>query len=238
MFASISFRIANWKLALLALIGFALLMNLGFWQLSRAKEKKILLNSFAERTLQTPFLASDLTTPQDLRYYRTQLIGEFDNQHSYLLDNKIQDGVVGYEVYTPFVAHGLAKPILIDRGFIPMGQSRREIPAVRDINGKVRLLGMLNTSPSYVALGAMNADQTSSWPKRVEYIDLKKLFGNDIYPYILMLHPGDPAAYKMQWSAITTMPPERHIGYAVQWFALATTLLILFVVLNCRRVNA
>jgi surfeit locus 1 family protein len=30
-------------------------------------------------------------------------------------------------------------------------------------------------------------------------------------------------------------PPMRHIGYAVQWFALALTLFVIYVVTNTRR---
>lgn len=231
MATSISFRIVNWKLTLIGILLVAFLCSLGFWQLARAKEKRILIASFTARTLHSPLLASALKSTEDLRYYRAELTGHFDNAHSLLLDNKIVDGKVGYEVYTPFIAQGLSDTVLIDRGFIPMGISRQDIPAIKNISGKVKLLGMLNSSPKYVAFGPMEADAKKSWPLRVEYLDLNKLHPKP-YPFILILDAKDPAAYEIQWQAFETMPPERHIGYAVQWFALALTLLILCVVLN------
>lgn len=43
----------------------------------------------------------------------------------------------------------------------------------------------------------------------------------------LRLEPG-PSAYRADW-AITSMSPSQHLGYAVQWFALAAALLALFI---------
>ncbi|MNN94970.1 hypothetical protein D3C81_2137010 [compost metagenome] len=43
----------------------------------------------------------------------------------------------------------------------------------------------------------------------------------------LRLQPG-PASYLGDWPLVS-MGPEKHLGYAVQWFALAATLLGLFV---------
>lgn len=238
MSASIAFRISNWKLAVLAVIGVCLLCSLGFWQLSRGQQKQILIDSFARRT-QAPVLTTESAkSDQDLRYYRMQLQGKFDNEHSFLLDNKILDGTVGYEIYTPFMASSIDKYILIDRGFVPAGQSRNILPEIKSITGHQEITGMLNLPPTYVAFGSMQSDPKESWPLRVEYIDLSKLpLPGHFYPYILMIDPNNPAAYKISWQAIITMPPERHYGYAVQWFALALTLLILFLVTNYKHAS-
>ncbi|RDI42417.1 SURF1 family protein [Aquicella lusitana] len=230
----IRIKIKNWKLALLAFVFFCLFCSLGTWQLSRANQKKILLKSFHERTLHAPFLAAHLNTAQDLRFYRTQLTGSFDNAHSILLDNKIFHGKVGYEVFTPFKADGIATPILIDRGFVPMGTNRKTLPPLTRIHGHVTLTGLINQPPAYVALGSMMESTTPVWPLRIEYINmdtLSTLLNQPLFPYIVTLAPTDAAAYAIEWQ-IVTMGPEKHQGYAVQWFALALTLLILFVALN------
>jgi surfeit locus 1 family protein len=51
---------------------------------------------------------------------------------------------------------------------------------------------------------------------------------------LVLLDPGEPDGYVRDWSP-PGFPPMRHIGYAVQWFALALTLFILWVVTNLRR---
>lgn len=234
-----SFKIQNWKLSLLAFIFIGVFTSLGMWQLSRASEKKILLKSFAERTELAPLDASSLSQYNDLRFYRATLQGTFDNAHSILLDNKISQGKVGYEVYTPFYVIGLKKPLLVDRGFTPIINSRKEMPVIPAITGIVTITGMLNLPPTYVALGEMIDTPTHHWPLRVEYINLTELstvLNDTMYPYVLNITPKDAAALEVNWQVVT-MSPEKHMGYALQWFAFAVTLLILFVTLNRQKNN-
>lgn len=233
------FKIKNFKLALLALCFITLFTSLGCWQLARAKQKELLLQTFHERTLHAPLSAKNISEINDWRFYRTILSGKFDTQHTFLLDNKIVNGQVGYEIYTPFMAEGLKSPILVDRGFIPLGASRNILPKINTSKDSQTLEGMLNLAPAYVAFGPMQ-ESSSTWPLRVEFINisqLNQLLNTTLFPYILTLQQNQPAAYAIEWQ-ITSIPPERHRGYAVQWFALALTLLILFVALNRDRANA
>lgn len=228
------FRIRNWKLAILAFLFIGIFSALGAWQVSRAQQKKILLATYEARTTQTSLSAKELIPTADLRFYSVTLEGSFDNAHTFLLDNKTFHGKVGYEVYTPFKLKDSNKAILVDRGFIPILKDRQEIPVIQVIEGQVRLEGMLNLPPTYLALGQMLEAAEQHWPLRVEFIDLvemSKLLNYQIFSYIAGLSPTDPHAYPIE-RQIVIMSPERHMGYALQWFALALTLLILFVALN------
>jgi surfeit locus 1 family protein len=40
------------------------------------------------------------------------------------------------------------------------------------------------------------------------------------------------------WRPALGFGPERHLGYAIQWFAFALVAAVVFVSLNLRRVNA
>ncbi len=225
--------ITHWKFTLFIFSFIALFIGLGTWQLKRAQQKEIILANFHARMTQSPLIATDLTataSPADKRFYRVTLTGHFDNAHTFLLDNKTFQRQIGYEIYTLFTAQGVVAPILVDRGFIPLGASRNHLPLIKPITGRVTITGMLNTPPAYAALGAMYEEKKPlTWPLRVQFIELKPLQTllpqkENFYPYILLLTPQDPVI----------MGPEKHKGYAVQWFALALTLLILFVVLNRR----
>lgn len=230
-------KVKNWKLAILSIIVITFLMRLGFWQLHRAEEKTHMLAAYHQRTNSQPLTTSQLNTPGDWQYYRTTLTGHFDNQHHLLLDNKIVKGQVGYEVFTPFIADGLANPILVDRGFIPAKGTRKQLPAIKNINGELTISGMVNHPPGYVKFGQLTYGNTSQWPMLIEFLNLEKtasLLDTTLFPYILNLEPDSTAAYAIEWQ-IVSMPPERHLGYAAQWFALALTLLILSVVLNYNR---
>lgn len=230
-------KLKNWKLSLLTLFFIVLFVRLGFWQLSRADEKKQLFATFATRTQIAPLHAAELETINDARFYHVKLKGKFDNQHVILLDNKTSHGQVGYEIYTPFFAMGLETPILIDRGFVVGGATRRVLPEVMAIPGKTTVHGILNVPPTYVSFG--NMYEKISWPLRVEYLHLNNLAkliyakNNGFFPYILTIETKNRSDYSSEWQA-TIMTPERHTGYAVQWFALALTLLILSLILNRR----
>lgn len=229
-----SFKIQNLTLSLLAIVLIIFFTFLGYWQLSRAEEKNILIKSYAERTKSSALNIGDIREKSDYRFFTLTVQGEFDNDHTFLLDNKTYEGKIGYEVYTPFKATGLNQPILIDRGFIPIGKNRRELPFISSINGMTTVTGMLNFPPAYVSFGKLT-DTEGSFPMRVEYIQLNELaseLGIDaFFPYVLNLSANHPAAFAVKWQVVS-MNPEKHTGYAIQWFAFALTLLIIFVALN------
>lgn len=229
-------KIRNWKLAIVSLILILLFISLGFWQLSRAQQKIALLKDFQERAASAPATAKDLSVPRDWRFRQLTLTGRFDEAHTLLLDNKIFNGKVGYEVYTPFLAKGMTAPILVDRGFIPLGVSRESLPAIPKVSTKksVNIHGILNTPPLYYSFGGLSENGKTQWPLRVEYINLPeitKLLKAQFFPYVLSLNESSPGALQVKWQ-IVSMDPNKHKGYAVQWFALALTLLIISVVLN------
>jgi surfeit locus 1 family protein len=228
-------KIKNWKLAVLAFIMIGFLLRLGFWQLHRAHEKQQMLDTYHARSTNPPAALGAFNQAQDLRYRRASITGHFDNQHTFLLDNKIYKGQVGYEVFTLFQPDDINYPILIDRGFLPSTRSRNELPLVRPITGTTTINGMLNLPPGYVKFGQIMPDKSVTWPLRIEYLNLNEiepfLNNRQLYPYIMDLAPDDPAAYPIEWQ-IVSLTPERHFGYAVQWFALALTLLILSVAIN------
>lgn len=222
-------KIKNWKLAFLALISITFLTSLGFWQIKRGLEKKSLIASYRERAEHKPLFAKDIQPNQDLRFYAIHLTGEFDHQHTFLLDNKTFKGQAGYEIYTPFKADHLSKPILIDRGWLPIGANREQLPTVQTPIGQTTVSGTLNLPPRYVAFGSIY-ETPMKWPLRIEFVNIAELaavLNYPLQPYVVQLNTPD--------AGVVLMTPERHWGYAVQWFALAITLLILFAVLNCKK---
>jgi cytochrome oxidase assembly protein ShyY1 len=49
-----------------------------------------------------------------------------------------------------------------------------------------------------------------------------------------MLSADQPGVFQYNWQPIN-MKPEKHLGYAFQWFALAFVLIIIFIVVNTQR---
>jgi surfeit locus 1 family protein len=74
----------------------------------------------------------------------------------------------------------------------------------------------------------------ASFPSRREIAGLLRESSWTQAADLVLLDPGEPDGYVRNWSA-PGFPPMRHLGYAVQWFALALTLAVIYVVTNLRR---
>jgi surfeit locus 1 family protein len=217
--------------SILVLLLFPCLVALGFWQLARAEEKRELLAAHEAQQLAPPIVLNDLERHADPAYKRVQLQGFFDARHTLLLDNRTRDGKAGVEVLQPFYDQISGLWLLLNRGWLPW-PDRRITPAFATPDTPLRLQATI-----YVPLGEalhLQATQTSAdWPRLVSEVKPDALWqqlGRGGLSYEVRLQPG-PASFQADWPVIA-MSPDKHLGYAVQWFALAAALLGLFIYLG------
>lgn len=214
----------------------ALLLKLGFWQLERANTKAKLATVYQQSNLKTPLNISSL--PKDVEqalYRRVKLRGHFDNVHQLLLDNRVYQHHVGYEVLTPFQAQG-NKLILINRGFIKAPDKRSLLPNIKPVDQVVTLEGRI-VLPTKNPFLFVRDTKPQHWPWRIQAINtvqISTVLGKEIYPFVVQLSPKSPHGFQRQWKPITTTA-NKHLGYAIQWFSLALTLVIIYLVVNIRR---
>src|SRR3990167_568273 len=233
--SSITSSLKRVFLALLLILAFCLLISLGFWQLQRAQQKRLLLATFIARTQQAPLQVHEFLSKKDLRYYPITLAGKFDNQHTFLLDNRTYHGQIGYEVYTPFRIKSTDTIILINRGWIPLGKSRALLPIIPALT-QPTITGILMLPASYFSLGTLMDTPNHHWPMRIEFIDLQilsKLLGYPLFSYVLCVNMPTMDNFKSNWQVTMTITPEKHTAYAIQWFALAIGLLVVCVAFMC-----
>ncbi|MGE8066882.1 SURF1 family protein [Pseudomonas sp. NPDC089569] len=208
-----------------------LLVSLGFWQLSRGAEKSALLQSYAERRAAEPMASVELQHSTDPAFRRVLLHGRFDAVHSLLLDNRQRGGKVGVELLQPFQDQATGLWLLVNRGWLPW-PDRRTPPQFTTPTDALSLDAWV-----YVAPGAtfqLHADpSTSTWPKLLTAVDPGTLWTaleRKGFAYELRAEPG-PATYQADWPVVA-MGPEKHIAYAVQWFAMAIALFGLYLYLG------
>ena len=214
-----------------------LLFSLGQWQLSRAEYKENLQQKIAER-MDTPavdFL--ELPVSNDDRLYRkVRLRGEFDSDRSFLLDNQVLNGKVGYDVYTPFhAAHG--QVILVNRGFIPLGTSRQKLPQLERIEGERQVTGLIDKIPSRALVLGENVNQSSSWPVVLQYIDeaeLGSMLDVSLLGMIMRMDAGQQGAYEYHLPVLN-LHSEKNRGYSFQWFAMMLALAIIYILVNTKK---
>lgn len=235
---SITFEKAP-TLAYLCLL--SLLCALGIWQLGRAEEKRAFLKqqeqgSASSETIQLSTAIED--NVDSLRYKKVQATGHYDQAHQFLIDNQISAGKAGYFVLTPFVLQGEAKAVLVNRGWVPLNQDRSVLPDVQIKNEQTVVTGRINRFPG-VGIKLAGAEiPTDSWPSVVQVVDsqvLAKKLAYPLFTFQIELDKDRPEGFKREWQTTTIMLPEQHTAYAIQWFALAITLTILFIGYSCKR---
>lgn len=226
---------------LATLLLFPFLIGLGVWQLDRAAEKREIIAAYARAERQPPVtLEAMLAHPKALRFRRVTVAGVLDARHQFLLDNQFQGPDVGFDVLTPLHMQGTRHRILIDRGWVPLGRSRRDLPPLPVPARAVTLAGWLVPPPQAPLLLGPAEAPGGGWPRIVETVDIHHLerdLGYPLLPYVVRLDPGQPYGFVRKWKLVA-FGPERHIGYAVQWFALAATLLAIYIGVNTRRAPA
>lgn len=217
-----------------------LLIGLGQWQLDRASQKRAALADRAAAT-DAPVLRLN-ERPASLarhEYRRATATGRYDTAHQFLLDNQVQDGRIGYRVLTPLRLPEREAAVLVQRGFVPIDGSRQTLPTLPPAPSPAQVSGRIDSGPSVGMRLGEAADGSGRWPRRLQYIDFKAMDAMLDYPlsdYVLV--PGalatDAVARRSERDA-WRFGPERHEGYAVQWFSLAIALTLIWLVVNTRR---
>ncbi len=214
------------------LLVLTLLICLGFWQLSRAKQKEVLITQQKQQAGSVlDFKYNTEDHPQLLRYKPITATGHYDTRQQFLLDNQIVQGKAGYFVLTPFVLQGGKKAVLVNRGWLPANPDRKILPDVQMKTLQTSIAGRINTFPSIGIKLAGAEIPTQTQPAVVQIVDsqlLAKKLGYPLFSFQVELAASQPEGYTRQWLTTTLMPPEQHFAYALQWFGLAATLSILF----------
>jgi surfeit locus 1 family protein len=233
-----SFEPRAWAVVLTAAL-LAAFVSLGWWQVGRAREKQAMIESFARGTM-TDVVLTGVTVDELPRYQHVSVEGRYDPDHQVLLDNMPSStGQAGYRVLTPLRRAQGDKLLLVDRGWVPLGASRAQLPTIH-VNANPRTVaGRLDHLPvPGVRIGGAQAPGETGWPRVLNFptaADLATVFGEPVETRILLLDASNPDGYERVWRPSLGFPPERHLGYAIQWFALALVLVVIFIALSLKR---
>jgi surfeit locus 1 family protein len=227
----------------LAVVGAITGVRLGLWQIDRAAEKTALIAQYeqGEAAVVELSAANVGTLP---RYQQVHFSGRYDAQHQILLDNMPSQGqpMPGFRVLTPTELR-TGGWVLVDRGWLPLKASRADLPAIDVADDMREISGRLDALPEPgVRLGDQRIGNLGAgWPLVLNYpraSDLERVLGRPLPARIVRLDASQPDGYERNWSPSRSFGPERHIGYAVQWFALAAAMLVVYVVVSFKRVES
>lgn len=226
----------GWTLAVLAM---SLFGSLGAWQWGRAEQKQAMLADtariLAERRAQPLALAADPARAQ--AYDWVEGDGEFLPAPAILLDNQTRDRRAGVRAYRVFQPASAGAPLLVELGWLPV-PGDRAMPAVAAPPGQRRIAGLLVPPPSEGIAHAPPSTQPdgSLLVIALQPPALAQALGlSSLAPRVLKLDPDLPLGHARDLEILpNTLPPERHIGYAVQWFGLAGAVLVTALLLTWR----
>ena len=219
--------------ALAAVAGVVLTAYLGNWQLDRAAYKQSLQARMELAERQPPVHLPAEPVPADsLAFRRVEARGELRPDMTIFLDNRMRDGVVGYEVVTP-LRIGLQMHVLINRGWVRAEPTRERLPAVPTPGGSVQIEGIaLAPSARFVELSAQTV--TGAVWQNLDLQRYAQRYGIALQPVIVQQHNDLGDGLVRNWPR----PDARidvHRAYALQWFAMSAAIVILYLVLYVRR---
>jgi surfeit locus 1 family protein len=230
----------SWFALALTLAAVVLFIRLGVWQLDRGSEAQRLLAAFdaAPKAEFENFAAVRSAPPQD-RFPHVRVSGQFLADRGYLRDEQMRDGKLGVEAYSVFSANGSSEPLLVDRGWIAWSHEPGTQPALPPLaGGEVTLAGVYAPFPGNgIRVGGNALTRQTAWPKLTLAIDAQEItadLSRPLLPRVLLLDADPATGFVRAWTP-SVMPPERHRGYAVQWFAFAVAALVIFVLLHYKK---
>ena len=214
----------------------ALLLWLGNWQINRGQQKAAMLAQFAAVALQPP-QPLDPRIAAAARPLHVRISGHYDDARQLLLDNQSNHQRPGYQLWTPLRMNSGAL-VLVNRGWIAL-TDRAHPPSPLAPAGEVVVDGYWHAlAQAGLRSDASDCKKAERFPQIVNYpraADIACLLGENVADGELLLAPDAPGGFVREWHFDNGFPPTRHYGYAAQWFALALTLLFLFIKLNLKR---
>ncbi|GIX38142.1 MAG: SURF1-like protein [Silanimonas sp.] len=229
--------VLRWVLVL-ALV--ALFLRAGVWQMGRAEEKQARLDRAAAvlaRREPLPLSQALAAMPAWVEFEAA-----FEPHPALRLDQQRRGGRVGVQVYRlARLADG--HRLWVDIGWQPLPADRTVPiePALPD--GALHLAGLLVPPPSAgLAIGpALSPLPDQGWlalrldPEALRQAAAPHAQGL-LEGVVLRLDPMLPFGHERDLDLLpNTLPPEKHRGYALQWFGFAAGLLLLSLYLQFRR---
>jgi len=193
---------------------------LGMWQLSRMGEKEARLALIEEKQRAgTAELSGVLNQQQNIQDWPVTFTGRPDTNKIMLLDNRIVEGKTGYEVLVPVETN--AGWVIVNAGWIK-GHPDRTLPAVHYEGGLQTFSGTISV-PGDNPMISETAKKGQAFPLVVQQIDTQKLSELTAYPlrhFVIQLDVDNNTPFVRRWQPVV-MSPQKHLGYALQWFLLA-----------------
>jgi len=225
----------NWRISVFAAVFFPLFVWLAIWQFHRGEEKAVLIKAMEERATGKSISIYDIATVDFKKQGETwqgmplSVQGHYDEDVILLLDNRVLNGKVGFEVLQLFVPTGEARWMLVNRGFVAMGKTRKDKITLAPLKVKNKVLGLIDIpSPdTFILDSALETIAEDIVIQSVDINQISETLDRPMYPFVLRLAATEADALPRHWP-VSVMQPAKHYGYTLQWSLMAVALLGLY----------
>jgi len=212
-----------------SVLAFAVLCALGVWQLQRLEWKQGLIARIEARIYGTPQSFQEIrdiwAQTGDVAYSRVSVTGRFlhDRERHYY---SVINGRSGWEIFTPLAMDRTF--ILVNRGFVPARLKSPDTRSEGQVEGTVTLTGLVRETGSQGWFVPDNDPGQNVWYWR----DLRGMSYSmgivepDIQPFYMDLQEPAPPGGLPRPGTTRLDIPNKHLSYALTWFALAGILVV------------
>lgn len=232
--------------SLLTLLGLAILIGLGTWQMGRKVEKDAIISRLHSRAEAAPVSLDEVIARSrdgDVEYTRVEVHGILHHEKERYLYAPHQGYGPGYDVFAPMQV-GEKRYVWVNLGYVP---ERFKSPDTRPAGGGAEdrtIIGVVRLSAKQETFTPDNNVADNLWYWR----DLAGMHASafdpsktDLVPFFIEAEPvagGVPAA---EWPKPGTSKVKifnRHFEYALTWYGLALTLLGVYVAFVWHRLES
>ncbi len=220
---------------IVAFSAIVIMLALGFWQLDRKSQKQTRLDNIEEASGASAFQLSEIVTKSD-QYLDYQIKAQGTLlEPTFFIDNVIRDGRAGFYIMKPMSTnYGI---VTLNYGWIPATGPRGKLPELT-FEKTNEVTGILYLPTDNVLVSETNR-RYGQFPALLQQVDLDEIsmhLDKDVLPFTIRLNQQDEI-YTREWQ-IVSMSPEKHLGYAIQWFGLAIAALTIYLLSVLKHLKA
>ena len=219
-----------WWSALVVLVGMAIMIRLGFWQLDRLAQRRAYNATLVHQLALPPLSLAGGALPVELsegsnltalKNRSASARGTYDFSRQVVLKLQNWEGAPGAHLITPLLIEGSSRAVLVDRGWVPYTESQHQF----DEPGPVTVTGLIQLSqplPAAQAAPPKPGDPQTDW-YRLDIAAIQAQMPYQLLPVYIQQSPppGGNSTLPYRVEPVFDLSDGPHLGYAIQWYSFA-----------------